>query len=495
MSSLVMCSSRSAHPSLNGKYAEVGRERFLESPKGQRVCTIRFPRRLTICKWQTLSPIFKKVLGVGYIGNSRSAFFENLEDALSLSQVLGGIPVITTRQGDEVEQLLSSWSDFFASRNTVFIQYCYGDGICFVDKALSLFSLPNKVVVVGIEPPVTISHMLTFYYCFARGIFSIRENQADITRLPVHPATQGFFSLRFSDPTFFAAIQSVYLGLEDSPVSSPKDSILNISPDVAAVIGIPPSSCCSFEATIIAREEEENIFCHAQRLMRTVATAMRERDPWSAETIHRASQAFLAAIRVTDYVFMIMNCHKNGLHVPIKSALATMIGVNGLAQVLVVTAEGKSGYCFRTCTLQVASVTRWCDLFDFVYNTFALFLDPCSEQAAFSLFSGVLIIKTVVIRSPILRQLAYDSVRKITAFSKTSTKKVRNSFRSGLRSTRIVLHILFLLIVGNLFVFRHFVDILLQRRVQNDPYEVLDWVHYVLSILLMIAAILAMRIS
>lgn len=154
---------------------------------------------------------------VGYLSSSGCTWLEAVEEGLHLSRVLGGafvkgihqnpraFPCLGNRQ-NETLSLLNNWSNFFAkSPNGIYFQYFYGDAANVIASALTCSNHVSRIILIGINPSVSVNHERVYEYRSAMHLVSSRHQH--VVTMPWCFQTGQIGLARFLDSTFVASLQ------------------------------------------------------------------------------------------------------------------------------------------------------------------------------------------------------------------------------------------------------------------------------------------------
>ncbi|MEF9496935.1 DUF687 family protein [Chlamydia sp. 04-14] len=317
----------------------------------------------------TTSPTPAPLVGVGYTNGSQSGYYGAQNEAMHLSQLLGGREVVgiyndgsggfssffcrrDPNQMSPVSQaILDTWDAFFASHpgGSVFIHYFFGNGAEHVQEALQHTRHARNIVLVGICPSHYPNHPRSFYFRVPGDFFSCMDaegfSRSGVTTLPYSSASLGFFWVNFYDPAFNNAIVNAFM------LTAGVDSVTTNVVSESSVIEIGESSLSngndqqegfgvvgySVQGVSITRSSSPNVFARIQTLIN-----MPDSDVQAEEIalppqnfLDRSAEVVTNIMRVSDavsivWIFPIIDTTLNG------SLLAVSIlffGIDGICSV------------------------------------------------------------------------------------------------------------------------------------------------------------------
>lgn len=276
-----------------------------------------------VCHWGNSSQ--EEGLGVGFVCGGNVTLLEAREDGLELSRILGGVSVsgVYNRgrgpaclcflvQQREIEELLRVWEEFFTDHpEGKFIQYFYGNGGNVVDVALAYTEYARQIVVVGINPSQLPGHEDAYYYCYSQFVPKMlaREEQR-VIRLPERVGSIGG-PVRFSDPTFVAALQYPYQCQRLLPVPKVPGEAFVMTANYAAILGEKPEEGGYYVRVPVSKNESPELFYKAYTLMRSAHFALKEEEHWTENRFQHWLGLWISCLRVLDGALFLIGQGRN----------------------------------------------------------------------------------------------------------------------------------------------------------------------------------------
>ncbi|ANH78679.1 DUF687 family protein [Candidatus Chlamydia sanziniae] len=289
------------------------------------------------------TPVSTPLVGIGYINGSQSGYFDTQNEALYLSQLLGGreVIVVQNRGGGvacplfcqtQIENspmcraLLDIWEEFFTTHpeGSIFMQYFFGNGAIYIRASLCQTPYVNSIVLVGICPSVYPEHHRALYYRVLGDLPSRMDCQgflrSGVVTLPYSSGSFGIFWISFRDPAFSFAILNAFMQtagvsvvsqrMAGSPVSESMEmvplrtSFQEMPQEEESVVGI-----VGYEmgGVSLVRTSSPNIFTRIHTWLHTeVTVADLEENPLPPDNIlDRLTELAVIIVRISDAVSII----------------------------------------------------------------------------------------------------------------------------------------------------------------------------------------------
>lgn len=257
---------------------------------------------------------FPETVAVGYAAGSKSSRSEAKEEALYLSEALGGILVSGVyRKGygcngshsEAVRRIRAIWKSFFSTRGRgTFIQYYNHDAGEYVSEAYQSTPYQSYIILVGVNAYIAVgsprSYLFRTRWDLEMLMHRVLRKTYEVCRetlLPVNPSAANIFSLRFIDPTFLESIQFIFQKVVQHHVESNVSSY-TISPAIAALLSVPSPFG---KTTTVARAFNTDLFSQVEVLTACSEVFHSVDDMWPRERTMRVTELFLALMRAVDY--------------------------------------------------------------------------------------------------------------------------------------------------------------------------------------------------
>ncbi|QVE49412.1 DUF687 family protein [Chlamydia crocodili] len=317
----------------------------------------------------TISPTPAPLVGVGYTNGSQSGYYGAQNEAMHLSQLLGGREVVgiyndgsgrfssffCRRDPNNIspvsQAILDTWDAFFASHpgGSVFIHYFFGNGAEHIQEAIQRTRHARNIVLVGICPSHYPNHPRSFYFRVPGDFFSCMDaegfSRSGVTTLPYSSASLGFFWVHFHDPAFNNAIVNTFM------LTAGVDAVATNVTSESSVVEIGESSPLngndreesfgvvgySVQGVSITRSSSPNVFARIQTLIN-----MPDSDVQAEEIalppqnfLDRAAEVVTNIMRVSDaasilWIFPIVDNNLNGALLAVS---ILFFGIDGICSV------------------------------------------------------------------------------------------------------------------------------------------------------------------
>lgn len=292
------------------------------------------PSGLFFSQWKSAYLETPGNIRISYVSGSQSALYQAKEEALHLSQVLGGVLVAgihhrkqslfvlrSLARSTEVRALVEFWDRFLLKNpHGIVVQYFYGDGGEVIQEALNQSSCGHRVIIVGINPTITPAHASAYYFGSTNGWLCGGRHRYDLM-LPRNPNSEGMVVRRLIDPVFVAALQHPFLCVSPSLMGKSSSSeMLALTPEILAILDKYSDKASRYHvelASIVHMDRSEIFFRglrQGSRLARAWKASLAERELWPERRIDRAVGLTLSALKVYSYA-VCLSAHRMQEHV------------------------------------------------------------------------------------------------------------------------------------------------------------------------------------